>query len=196
MTVAGTGNGIWFNTGTGPHLYQIVRGDVDVVAECRVFNAAFNALPANNAANLVGIAIHDLSRTPTSFGPRGSINSSDLDYEHGVFGFVAGAPDGDQISTEEKGTTNGSSSFTRVAAPSAEGYGWIRIRKVGNLVTMFDAEASGTPGQGPVPRTWRQLSQRTRAGIRSFCAIGPAIYSSAASTSLGGEWYRVLNYRG
>src|SRR5690606_36496655 len=102
MTVAGSGNGLWFTTGTGPHLYQLVRGDIDVIAECRVFNATFSGLPANNAANLVGIAIHDLSRTPTSFGPRGSIISSELNYEHIMLGFVAGATDGDLISTEEK----------------------------------------------------------------------------------------------
>lgn len=195
MTAAGSNNGLWFNGGTGPWLYQILRGDFDVISECRVYNAAFSALPANNAANLVGLACHDLSRTPTGFGSRGSIISSELDYEHCMFGFVAGAANGDLISTEQKGTTASSSSFTRVDAPSETGYGWLRIRRVGNVITQYDAPASGTPGQGPIPTTWRQLSQRTRAEIRPFCGIGPCIYSSATTTSLGGEWYRVLNYR-
>lgn len=193
MTASGLTNGNWFNSGTGAWLYQLVRGDFDVAAECRVWNAAFDAAPANTAANLVGLAAHDLSRTPTGFGPRGSVLSDELDYEHCMLGFVAGAPDGDLISTEEKGTTASSSAYTRVDAPSAEGYGWLRIRRVGDTITQYDAPASGTPGDGPVPTTWRQLSSRSRPSIRSICGVGPALYSSANTTSLGGEWWRVLN---
>src|SRR5690606_42028916 len=68
MTVAGSGNGLWFTTGTVPLLYQLVRGDIDVIAECRVFRATFSGLPANTAASLLGHAFHDRSMQPTFYG--------------------------------------------------------------------------------------------------------------------------------
>lgn len=205
LTQGGIGDGHWYDDSTGAFLGQGVIGDFDVALEVQPFDASFSGLPPSGSPRLAGLGVQRPQRATTGTGPRGGITASDLIYAHVVTGYAPGRTAGAGVVTESKLTIDSSSEPTE-GTPTAQwetyaspdestGLAWVRISRVGDTLTQYDAQSTGTPGDGPIPSSWRTLRSVDVPELGPFVMVGPEIYSNQASADLGARFYRIINVR-
>lgn len=155
----GVGFSFWYMANEGILLYKEITGDFDVVAGVRVRNSADDGLPTVGDANyrVAGIAAHDPDR------------STELNYVHVGLGCMNTA----DIEVEHKNTTASFSDFTATpTSGSNTGVGELRIRRVGQVFTLFYRHTSGD--------SWTQVGEydRTATPMPSLLQVGFMAYSN------------------
>lgn len=117
----GVTGSLWFDGFQGILLYQLVTGDFDAIATCRVRNIVDSGPPTNSDGDyrIAMLAAHD----PDHVGA--------LNYVHVGLGSTAN----NGLRCEWKSTVNGTSVYDDVSAPS--GAGQIRLLRVGQLFTAY-----------------------------------------------------------
>lgn len=213
------GNGNWFLTSTsGDVTFARVFGDFDVCAEVLITDQNFTGQPGPiTSACLVGLALKDPHQLPDVLPPVGrGIVSSTLNFAHVMVGHVSGAISrptlnnpgqvgSTEVSIESKFTVNSASTFGREDHPTATVAGdepraaWLRIRRVGTLVTLAYQPIVGDVLTGPLPEfdAWVEFDSETIPSIRSDGAqLAWRMYSAAGTCDIGGTIFRIINTPG
>ena len=154
---------LWYNTSTGPLVFQNARGDFSVTARVRVRRATNPSAPPTQRVHLAGL----MARAPGG-GPESYV-------------FIVVGQDVDDLSVETKTTVGGVSTFAGPSWPTGDAE--LRICRFGSTFELFKRELAGGP--------FVSAATYARGDLPADLQVGPFLYADSASPDLAATFDEV-----